>query len=145
MNSKKFHNIFTNKPLLKQAVLIVVIAGGILLFEKFFNWGLFLINEKSKKEATLLIDFKNMQRMFEGETIENMTMLDALNASVAVGKVELTYVVDSNNNTSVTKINDHTETKDGVFAFYLNKRVVNMKDINKTYIYPGDKITIKIE
>lgn len=146
MNYKKFHNIFTNKPLLiRQAILVLVIAGGIIIFEKLFNGKLFLVNEKSKKEATLMIDFKNMQRIFEGETVENMTILDALNASVVAGKIELTYVVDNSNNTNVTKINDHAATKDEVFSFYLNRKKVNAADINKAYIYPGDKITIKIE
>lgn len=117
-----------------------------MVFEKFYNKEPDSVSKRSEGgSATLLVDFDNTKRMFEGEVIENMTILDVLNASVAAGKLKLIYVVDGRNNTTVTEINDHTVNEGQSFSFYRNDKKVSTGDINKTYVYPGDKITIKIE
>ena len=145
MNFKKFQNIFTNRTLLAQIIFVAMVVGGILLLERTFNNGPSLVNDGSRDEATLFIDFDNMQRTFEGKVVERMTILDALNASVAAGKLEFTYFVDGSNNTNVTKINDHYVTGDEQFTFYINSERIDPDELNKTYIQPGDKITVRLE
>jgi hypothetical protein len=83
--------------------------------------------------------------MFTGEVIDEMTLLDALNASFAAGKIKLTYHVDDGNNTKVTEINDHEADDEEQFTFYINTRKLDPSELNKTQIHPGDKITIKLE
>ena len=122
---------------------MAVVAGVILLFGRFFK----IESSPADKEggAALLLDFDNMKRMFEGEVTEKMTVLDALNASVAAGQIKLRYAVDANNNTTVIEINDHVATGDKNFSFHINERKINTKDLNKTFVDPGDKITVRLE
>lgn len=144
MNYKKFQGISINKTLATQIIFVVAVASVILIFEKLSDKEPFAEFDKSK-EAALLVDFDNIKRMFAGEVIGGMTILDALNASVAAGQIKLTYYVDSDNNTRVKEINDHTTNRDIQFTFYINSRKIDQSELNKTPIRPGDKITIKLE
>jgi len=145
MSSKKYPDIFTNQTLLIQIIFVVIIIGGVMLFENLSDGELFFVNNKSSGEATLMIDFDNMRRAFKGEVAEKMTILDALNASVTAGQIKLTYAVDSDNNTSVVEVDGHSTVPNKNFSFYLNDDKVNIEDINKTHINPGDQITIRLE
>ena len=145
MSFKKSRNTSTKSTLVAQIVFVVIITVGIVFFERFFSDRLSLNNGDIRGEATLLIDFDNMRRMFEGEVVGKMTVLDALNASVVAGKIKFRYIVNSDNDTTVTEINDHTTSKDTQFNFYLNSRKMDSSELNKTNIKPGDKITIKLE
>lgn len=143
MSSKKFLNTFTKNTLVIQIIFIVAIVTGVIIYERFSNEDSLKI--MGENEAALFIDFDNMKRAFAGEVISGMTVLDALNASVAAGKIKLTYHVDKNNNTKVTEINDHKATSDTKFTFYINSKKLDQNKLNKTSIQPGDKITIKLE
>jgi len=122
-----------------------MVAGIILLAERFFSDEPSVFKNMSKNEAALFIDFDNMQRVFAGEIIDEMTVLDVLNASVAVGQIKLVYHVDSSNNTKVTEINDHKANDEKRFAFYVNSRLINPGKLNEIQVHLGDKITIKLE
>ena len=145
MNYKKSQSISINKTLVTQIIFVVVITVGILFFERFFKTDYSSVNKNSGKVAALLIDFENMKRMFEGEVTEKMTVLDTLNASIAAGQIKLQYTVDADNNTTVVEINDHTASGDKEFFFYINGKKVNTKDLNRTFVNPGDKITVRLE
>jgi len=96
--------------------------------------------------ATLAINFDNLKRSFEGEVIENMTILDALNMAMAAGEIKLNYALDENNQTSIMEINDHMNKVGNThFTFYLNGKLVDSRDLNKTRIKAGDEIVIKYE
>src|SRR3989344_7183418 len=143
MNYKRSQDTFINKPLAVQIVFVAIAVSAILFFGKFFKIDSSPIYKG--RGAALLIDFDNMKRMFEGEVTEKMTVLDALNASVAAGQIKLRYAVDANNNTTVIEINDHVATGDKNFSFHINERKINTKDLNKTFVDPGDKITVRLE
>lgn len=145
MNYKKSQDTFTKNTLFVQIIFVVVAVGGILLFEKFFSKEVSWLDNGSNKEAVLLIDFDDIKRMFKGEIIDKMTVLDALNASVATGNIKLRYIVDNKNNTSVTEINNHTANENKKFAFYINGKNINTADLNKIFVYPRDEIIIKLE
>lgn len=143
MNFKKFQNILSNNILAAQIVLIVVAVGAIFLFERFFDKDPFAVDLENR--AALFIDFDNMQRMFTGEIVDGMTVLDALNASVVAGQINLRYYVDEENNTKVAEINNHNTDGKTQFTFYINSKKIDASELNKTHIQPGDKITIRLE
>ena len=145
MSSKRSQNTFINNTLATQIVFIAAIAAIVLLFERFSDKESPLAIDLAENEAALFIDFDNMKRVFTGEVAEGMTILDTLNASVAAGKIELTYNVDGGNNTKITEINDHRANEDSQFTFYVNSRKLDPSELNKTHIQPGDKITIRLE
>ena len=134
-----------NRTFVIQIILIVAVAGIILLAERFSNDDSWITRDELGNKAALFIDFNNTQRMFTGEVVGGMTILDALNASTAAGKIELTYHVDDSNSTKVTEINDHKADDEKQFAFYINSRQIDPDKLNKTQVHPGDKITIKLE
>lgn len=145
MNYKKSQNTFTDNTLLFQIIFAAVIIGGVILWDNFLSTRPFLTNNKRGEKATLLIEFGNMTRRFEGEALDGMTILDALNASVAAGEIKFHYVIDLENNTTVREINDHTAMRGEDFSFYINGGAISTQDLNKTTIRPKDEIVIKLE
>ncbi|MBI4158606.1 MAG: hypothetical protein HY505_03265 [Candidatus Yanofskybacteria bacterium] len=144
MNYKKLRNIF-NSTLTAQIVFVTVIVGAVFIFDRFYGKELSVFKNVSKNEAALFIDFDNMKKVFAGKVVEGMTILDALNAAVTAGQIELTYHVNIDNNTKVAKINNHEANGDTQFVFYINSRKLDPSELNKTQIKSGDKITIKLE
>jgi len=145
MNYKKFQDTSINKTLVAQIVFVVIIVGAVFVFDRFYGKELSVFKNVSKNEAALFIDFDNMQKVFAGEVIDGMTVLDALNASVVAGQIKLTYYVDIDNNTKVTEINNHAAHGDAQFTFYINSQKLAPGELNKTQVKAGDKITIKLE
>src|SRR3989338_10975575 len=117
-----------------QIVFVVVIASVLFVFGRFYGREPSVFKNVPKNEAAVFIDFNNMRKVFAGEVIDGMTVLDALNASVAAGKIELTYYVDANNNTKVAEINDHKANDGERFIFYFNSKKIDPGEINKTRI-----------
>src|SRR3989344_8869642 len=144
MNYKKSQGTSINRSLVAQIVFVVVVASAIFVFDRFYSKEHSAFKNVPKNEAALFIDFDNMKKVFAGEVVDGMTILDALNAAVAAGQIELTYHVDINNNTKVAKINDHEANEETQFTFYINSRRVDSSELNKTKIKPGDKITIRL-
>ena len=96
--------------------------------------------------ATLAINFDNLKRSFEGEVAADMTVLDALNMALAVGKIKLNYALDEKNRTWVMEINDHLNSVASKhFSFFLNDKRIDSKDLNKVNLKAGDSIVIKYE
>ncbi len=97
----------------------------------------------SKNKATLVIDFGNKKRAFEGETFKDMTVLDALNASTKAGNVDFSYAINGDN-VNINKLDAYsTEDNRNKFLFFLNSSTIDSSQINKIKIKPGDEITIK--
>src|SRR3989338_5941485 len=144
MNFKKLRNIFSN-TLAVQIIFVVIIAGAIFVFERFSSKEDSVFKNVPKNETAMLIDFDNMKRVFKGEVTEKMTVLDTLNASVAAGQIKIIYTVDQDNNTTVIEINDHVATDDKSFYFSVNERKIDTKDLNKIFVNPGDRITVRLE
>lgn len=149
MNYKKFQNIFTgNNNMASKIIFIIAVIIVLLLFEKSYNKESNFFADISKNEASLFFDFDNMKRAFAGEVMDNMTILDALNAAVAAGKIKLIYKVDEKNNTEIIELDGHSLDLDinkKQINFYLNSQKINQNEINKINIRPGDKIIVKTE
>jgi len=128
-----------------QIILVIVVASAIFVFDRFYGKESSVFKNVSKNEAALFIDFDNLQKVFAGEVVDGMTILDALNASAVAGQIKFVYYVDSDNNTKITEINDHAANGDAQFIFYINSRKLDPSELNKTQVKAGDKITIKLE
>lgn len=107
-------------------------------------YALFYLNPSSIADpnayARLTFNFSGEQRIFEGEVIDNMTLLDALKASTTAGDIRFEYYVDSTNITHIDAINDHDQIKS--FEVYLNSYLVSPEELNQTKIKRGDKISV---
>lgn len=142
MKYKKSLTKFFKKPLIIQAIFLAALLVIIFSLKISFNSS----NSTSSDLATLFINFETEKRFFEGEVVDDMTILDALSLAVSVGKVRLNYVIDESDNVSIMEIDGHTN---GIgnkhFVFYLNSQKVEEEDLNKEIVHAGDKIEIRNE
>ena len=85
-------------------------------------------------------------RMFEGEVIENMTVLDALVVSSNAGKIELKYSVSADGKVFISGLDGYNRTTNPKkLVFYLNGFKIYDEQINSTIIKPGDNIEVRLE
>ncbi len=124
--------------------IVLIIAGiGILSFLKLsFN----LSNNNTSNLATLVMNFETEKRFFEGEVVKDMTMLDALNAAISVGKIKLNYAIDKSGKVNMMEIDGYTNgIGSKYFIFYLNSKKIATEDLNKEVVHNGDRIEIRNE
>lgn len=142
MKYKQSQTGFFRKPLFAQILLLMALIGVIYFFRLSFSYP----GDKISGLATLAINFETEKRFFEGEVTKNMTMLDALNAAVSVGKIKFNYAIDKSNNVNVLEIDGHTNgIGDKYFVFYLNSGKVATEDLNKKVIHNEDRLEIRYE
>ena len=133
------------KKLLPFLVKIILIIIGIGIIS-FFKLSSDFLNSNTPGLATLVINFETEKRFFEGEVVRGMTVLDALNTAVSVGKIKLNFTIDKSENVSVVEIDGHINgINNKHFVFYLNSKKVATKDLNKEMIHGGDRIEIRNE
>ncbi len=133
---------FFKKPLFIQIAFLVALLGIVSLFKLSFN----LPGNDTPGLATLVINFETEKRSFEGEVFQDMTILDALNMALSVGKIELNFSIDESGDVSVTQIDGYTtKTSSEHFIFYLNSHEIAVKDINKKELHDGDTIEIRFQ
>ncbi len=133
---------FFKKPLFAQIILLMVLIGIISFFKLSFNFS----NNNIPNLAILVINFETEKRFFEGDVVKNMTILDALNAAVSVGKIKLNFAIDKSGNVNIMEIDGHTNgAGNKYFVFYLNSKKVVAKDLNKKVVHSGDRIEIRNE
>jgi len=117
------------------ALLLAVLVGSLV----------FLYSGEEKQriigKAELIIDFGDgNKRAFEGEIVENETIVDALNQSSKIGN--FSYKIDEKNNLSA--INNFTGDKDKAWRWYLNDKKID--DLtNRVVLKSNDKILVKYE
>lgn len=105
-------------------------------------------NSFKTKEATLLLAFENngQGRMFTGEVVSGMTILDALLVSSEAGQIKLGYHPEQDGKLVIEELDGYTAGTSGKeLVFYLNKGKVSVQEINRVAIHPGDKIEVRIE
>ena len=145
MNYKKSLRPFFKKQHLIEIASIVVL----LLLASVFKITVDTLKDAGddgNSLATLAVNFDNLKRSFEGEVVEDMTVLDALNMAMAAGKIKLNYSLDNKNQTWVMEINDHlNKVGNQHFAFFLNDEQIDSKNLNKVHLKAGDSIVIKYE
>lgn len=121
--------------------VFVVVAGFIVYFgflpEEVGAPTGFLIKED---QASLLIDFGVKKRMFVGETVDNMTVLDALNFSAGGNNIE--YKLDNTRNYLATVDDFANDGK--IWTVYLNG-AKQARAINEIIVKAGDEVELKFE
>ena len=145
MNYKKSLKPFFKKRYLVEIASIVVLLILATVFKITVD-NLKDAGNSGSNLATLAVNFDNLKRSFEGEVAEDMTVLDALNMAMAVGKIKLNYALDEKNQVRVMEINDHlNKVGNKHFAFFLNDKQISSENLNKTKIKPGDSVVIRYE
>jgi len=145
MNYKKSLKPFFKKRHLIEItsiILLLILASAFKITSEHLN------NMNSNKNfiATLSLNFDNVNRFFEGEVLEDMTMLDALNMATTVGKIKFNYILNDQNLTLIMEINDHkNETGDRKFLFFINDKKIDSEDLNKVLVKAGDSMVITYE
>ena len=142
MKYKKLLISCFKKTIFAQILLLIALIGVFYFFKLSFD----LSKSDTSGLATLVINFETEKRFFEGEVVKDMTILDALNAAVSVGKIKLNYVIDKSGNVSVMEIDGYTNgAGHKYFVFYLNSKKIDTKDLNKEIVHDGDRMEIRNE
>lgn len=137
--------------LLKNRDFWLAAAIVILGFYTGFFRGLFEAPERKQafspsRIAYLEIDYGQKLRAFEGELMNDMSVLDGLLAASRGGRFEVRYAIIGGE-TDIFKINGLVE--DGMnqknWNFYLNGQRVETGLIHEIAIKSGDKISVKFE
>ncbi|MBI2065367.1 MAG: hypothetical protein HYT62_04965 [Candidatus Yanofskybacteria bacterium] len=122
-----------------------VIFFGVLLaaFLALLNFN--TLSPGQQEAVLMFISEKGERRMFQGEVIKDMTVLQALVASSRAGQIKLEYSIDSENHVVIDSLNGYARARDERLTFYLNGLQVSMSDISSTFIMAGDKIEVRLE
>jgi len=141
MNCKKYLESFFKKRHRVEITSIIALLILASIFNMFANQ---LKQERGQEKlATLAVNFETEKRFFEGEVYDGMTILDALNAAVSVGKIKLNYFLNDKNQTQIMELDGYVNgIEDKYFSFYLNDKRIDSQNLNKVYLKAGDKIEI---
>jgi len=139
----KIKKVFKNRNFwLIMAVLLYGFYSGFFLDLFGYPAG----REISSGMARIEIDFGDARRVFEGDVLPDMSILDALLAAAQAGGFEIRYAI-LDDHTDIIKINDYSE--DGLNArnwrFELNGEKIGAAEIHKVKIRSGDKISARFE
>lgn len=99
-----------------------------------------------KGQATLILALEDNQqpRIFEGEIVQGMTVLDAIQASTAAGNIRFSYSFD-NEKVKLSEINGYDGLSNEEVSIYLNAEKVDTDAINSISIKDGDEIKIDLK
>jgi hypothetical protein len=142
MKYNKLLTAFFKKTILAQIVFLTAVFILVYILKPSFNFS----GNSTPNLATLFINFETEKRFFEGEVVQNMTILDVLNAAVPTGNIKFNYAISDSGNVIVMEIDGHTNGTDNkYFNFYLNSKKIATKDLNKEIVREGDKIEVRDE
>jgi hypothetical protein len=120
--------------LIAQIILVAVFIGT-----------LFVLDGLSRNYATLTLQVGSQQRMFQGEVVPGMTLLDALNASALAGRIPLQFLIDQNNKTKIIVLGSFGEVVDEKIQFFVNQRLIPLEAIHTVPINARDRIDVTID
>ena len=97
--------------------------------------------------AHLEVGAGDNKRVFEGEVVDGMTILEAMNVSALAGNITFKYTIDGiDNKLKIHTLNGYlSNQEDEVIDVYLNSSKVDLGQIHMITIKPGDIISIKVE
>ncbi|OWK26698.1 MAG: hypothetical protein US76_02660 [Parcubacteria group bacterium GW2011_GWA2_38_13b] len=132
-----------NKFYLPIVIVVFVIASALIIYYGFAddNGGLdSVLNYQNKQNASLTIDFGDKQRMFVGDVIENMTILDALELSSESSDLKYNFDQKINNLAMI----DGFSNNGSVWNIYMNGLLVE-ESPDAIKIKAGDAVELKFE
>lgn len=123
-------------------LIIVSVASLFLII--IFSGLISGFNNDSRDLAHLEINIGNNRRAFEGEIIEGMTVLEAIQASALAGNIIFQYTADGNGRLVITSLDGYELKKsDQPLSFFLNNKKIDSAKIHSTLINGGDTMVIK--
>ena len=111
------------------AIAVIVVAG------------LMVVLFPSQSDAHLVIDFGSSRRVFEGQVISGMTVLDALNASVVAGDIPLQFTIQDGQ-ARIIEIDGYRKSQP--VEVFLNGQQIDPSSIHSLPIRAQDEVVIKL-
>ncbi len=137
----------------KEAATMWVLLGlAVIILMIFLTWSVISypvsrpnssVASPNAQTATLVFSLKDTKRVFRGEVTPDMTVLDAMIASIQAGQIKMLYSVNRKNKTNITEIGGHRVASN--LGTYLNSERIDIKDLNKIVIKPGDTIEVRLD
>ena len=125
---------------------LVIVLASLIVLGFIFNGSFFGFNLGGYGLAHLEINIGNHRRAFEGEIVEGMTVLEAVQASALAGNIIFKYKMDKNNELIVASLDGYDYDGSGKpLNFYINGNKIDPKKIHSTLIGDGDTIVIRSE
>lgn len=141
MKFKKLHTYLLK--IFKEPLLIISILMAVFILA-----AISLISSPSvlfnNSKATLVLSMDNSNRVFEGEIIEGLTLLDILNLTTTAGNIKFKYAIEEGGKVKIMVIDGHII--DGIsdnLSVLVNSRSIEITSLNRIVIKPGDKIELK--
>lgn len=130
---------------LLDSLLMVLIIVFIFILVYGFNPEVFRL--RSHDVAYLEVNIDGARRAFEGEVVDGMTVLDALDASALAGNINFQYEIDrKSNELRITTLDGYSASKAPKTAtFFLNLVRVDAGRIHSIVVNSGDRILVKLE
>lgn len=113
------------------AVIILAVLVSLAIFIK-----------TPRPTAKLAIEFDSHSRVFEGEVIDGMTVLDALNASMVAGKIPFQFS-SKDDSTEFLILNGAGKAPYNM-QIILNDQPIDPAQINTVLVHPRDSIVVKM-
>lgn len=115
-----------------QLFSVIVLVIGFLFAEQWFN-----------NKAKLVLQVGNQERVFEGEVVRGMTVLDAFNAAMLAGNINLQFAVQ-NDQTRILELDGIANLTPQNMVFYINSERIDSQRLNKVTVQPQDEIVVKV-
>ncbi|MBX4211374.1 MAG: hypothetical protein KW806_01070 [Candidatus Yanofskybacteria bacterium] len=113
-------------------------AGAVLIILGF----LWLVGVESG-QATLVFEWPDRSRTFQGDVTDGMTVLDALNVSALAGNIEFQFNLDDRNNTQLLRLDGYQNSRE-TLEVLVNDQSIQVEQLNQVYIHPKDTIRVRI-
>lgn len=130
MNSSNFQNAsFSKHSLASLAIAVIVVAG------------LTAVLFPAQNDAHLVLDFGSSQRVFKGQVVSGMTVLDALNASVIAGGIPLQFTIQDGQ-ARIVEIDGYQNGRP--ITVFLNGQPIDPSSIHSLPIMAQDEVVIRL-
>ena len=127
------------------SLLVVVIL--VLVFILVYSFDPEVFWPSNRQVAYLEVNDGGTRRAFEGEVLDGMTVLDALDASALAGNINFKYEIDKKSHElHIITLDGYLATKTAKNAMlFLNLVRVDIAKIHSIPLNSGDRILIKLE
>ena len=132
-------------------MILIGVCFGLLLFLDLFTLGSNIFNLKKsqttefKRTAEVRVsDQTGETRMFSGEVVEDMTILDALLAAAQSVNFDVDYLI-ANGELEIRSINGLPESPVMFWNVFLNGALISVKNLSSLEIENGDLVEFKLK
>ena len=95
----------------------------------------------AQSNAHLVLDFGSSQRVFEGQVVSGMTVLDALNASVIAGGIPLQFTIQDGQ-ARIVEIDGYQNGRP--IRVFLNGQSIDPSSIHSLPIMAQDEVVVRL-